>query len=159
MRPKGQMKTSMSFLRGRHKKDLYKVAGSNILITNSTFCVLQITNRAGIHSLPLHCRCLWRNRLLMTPWCNQQHSNLISWYKQNTLNLVTTQFRNWYFAPSDCNDCTFHTQTEQGATVSWWQAYEWRPPHIKIRTARQHTTVLQFPCVSLLAMALGSKRH
>jgi len=67
MRPKGHLKTSISFLHGRHKKDVYKVAGSNILITNSTFGVLHIMNRAGIHLLPLHCRCLWRTRLLMTP--------------------------------------------------------------------------------------------
>jgi len=158
MRPKRQLKTSTSSLHVRHKKDVHKVSGSNILITNSTFCVLHTTNRAGIHSLPLHCRCLWRTRLLMTPWCYHQHSDLISWYKRNTWNLVTTQTRNWYFALSDRNDCTFHTQTEQGTTVSWKQTHEWRLPHIKIRKARQHTTVLQFPCVSLV-IALGSNRH
>ena len=92
----------------------------------------------------------------MTPWCNQQHSNLITWYKQNTWNLVTTRIRNWYFALSDRNDCTLHTQTEEGTAVSWQHTYEWRwLLNIQIRTARQYTTVLQFPYVSLLAMALG----
>lgn len=108
----GADESSMSLLHGRHKKDVCKVASSNILITNGTFCVLHITNGAGIHSLPLHCRYLSSTRLPMTPWCNQQHYNLITWYKQNTWNLVTTQIRNWYFALSDRNDCTFHTQTE-----------------------------------------------